>query len=499
MEFFKLKNSNVIIYGAAAIGLITYEICQQLGYNVIGFIDKRGDEIGEYQGKKVIGIDSAELDSMDKDSVVIIAVKNVFEHENIVRILIDKGFNNLIYRPFASLKGRGDKTENMLNNTYDDFMNRKEIDIDIPKTVSVREYEYKDYSTISKLDDKRVVYLPIEWLYTDRKNMSSNVNWLDSPLLSLVPHISFFRFMDQQEGYSYKKYLDFCIYAANFRGQIKITERWKENVLKNRADVYTNMNESLERDVDFFSRNAPLVRWNDRGYFNLVSGKHRAAFWVAKGKRYFPVKMSEKDYTNWIHESVLEETIKKMKQDQVYKLEAPMEHPYFYNMQCDNSKFYFKLLCDFLYLTADFYYECTGRSYKGKEQKVIVSLNDDGYIARCLMRYDYCVESYNKSKIGKILDNFVSIRTGDVTSWNYQYAILEYEYGNELDFNSVLLQNLDYIFCIVAASSEESFGNNLMQETYRIIKIHNSFKSGKRVLVYCLENRDAIRKRCSER
>lgn len=498
MEVFRLKNNSIIIYGAAAIGLIVYDICQDMGYDVTGFIDKRGDEIEEYQGKKVYGIDSEELDSIDRDSVIFVAVKNVFEHENIARVLIDKGFSNLIYRPYASLKGKGNEVEDSLYNIYEDFMKKKEIDIDIPKTLSIREYEYKDYSTICKMKDSRIIYLPIECLFTDKKNMSSNANWLDTPLLMLVPHISFFRFMDQQEGgYSYNKYLDFCIDAAKVKGQIKITERWKENVLKNRADVYTNMNESLEREPDFFVRNAPLVRWNSNGYFNLCSGKHRAAFWVAKGRRYFPVKMSEDDYKSWINELVIENVIKDMRKSNVHEIEAPMEHPYFYNMQCDNSRFYFSLLCEFVYILSDFFYECTGRSSKGTEQRVIVSLNDDGYISRCLVRYNYFVEIYNQSTTSIILEKFAECRNKDVISWKYQYAIIEYGYGDELDFVRVLSENLDYILCIVPVNDKDSF-EKIIPPKYNVFKVRNSYRNSECVLVYWLENENAIRKRRSE-
>ena len=408
--------------------------------------------------------------------------------------MINKGFNKLIFRPFASLNGKGNEAESLLYNAYETFMKKKKIEMDIPKTFVIREYEYRDYSTISKTDNDRVVYLPIEWLFTDKKNISSNANWLDTPLLALVPHIAFFRFMDQQEGYSYNRYLDFCIYAAKYRGQIKITERWKENVIKNRADVYTNMNESLEREADFFIKNAPLVRWNPEGHFNLVSGKHRAAFWVAKGRRYFPVKMSEKDYQSWINGSVLKEVTESMKQAHVYKLEAPMEHPYFYNLQCDNSKFYFSLLCDFVYWVSDFFYECTGRSNNGIEQRVIVSLNDDGYISRCLKRYNYYVDTYNRSNVGKILEELIICKNDDMIPWKYQYGIVEYGYGEELEFSRILAENLDYILCIVPVNFNNSFKRDI-PENYNSIKERSSFRGGERVIVYWLENENAIRKK----
>ena len=43
------KLTPIILYGAAAVGRLFYRIFMQMGYNILGFIDKRYDEIHLFQ------------------------------------------------------------------------------------------------------------------------------------------------------------------------------------------------------------------------------------------------------------------------------------------------------------------------------------------------------------------------------------------------------------------------------------------------------------------
>ena len=236
-NFFSLRDRPIVIYGAAAVGLIIYDICKELNIPVSGFIDKRADEIGNIQGVPVYSVDSGETDILDKDCAVFVAVKNVFEHDNIAEKLIKNGFNNIIYRPYAVIKGKGSENEKILYEVYEKFVQKELFEGDIPKTFEACQYEYRDYATVKKGENIRIVFVPIETLFTDIKKGADKWKWLNIPVMALLPHIAFFRWMDQQEGFSSDMYLKFCIDSTKVKGQINVTERWKQNVIKNRADV----------------------------------------------------------------------------------------------------------------------------------------------------------------------------------------------------------------------------------------------------------------------
>ncbi len=491
-KYFKLaQDEPIVIYGAAAIGLIFYDICKELHIPVLGFMDKRGDEICELQGLSVWDVEGSEVINLDKNTIIFVAVKNVFEHDNIVRKLLSKGFSNIIYRPYAVIKGAGSRDEELLYETYTMLMNKELVKANIPKTFAVHSYEYKDYSTIKKLEGERVIYVPAEILFTDKKkNKQVRWNWLDLPIMSLIPHIDFFRWMNRQEEYCPEKYLQFCINAAKVKGQIKITERWKENVIKNRADVYANMNEALERDPDFFIRNAPIARWNAKGYFNLVSGKHRAAFLVSKGRQYIPLRITEADYDKWIDLSQMGLIVEKLKKENVYEVHAPIEHPFFYNITCENKTFYYKLLCDFIYAIATYQYEDKGYVKLDETSSVFISLNDDGYFSRSLQRYGIKVETHNESFIGKLLNGLVKTNKKSVNN-NCRFAFVEFNYGMEINFDSIMSRKMEHIICLVADKDINKFEKSL-DRNYLIKRKESCFKDGEKISIYWMEKNNVV-------
>ena len=94
--------------------------------------------------------------------------------------------------------------------------------------------------------------------------------------------------------------IEFCKVAANEKGS-RITKAWEKSVIKNRTEVFENMNCSYEYDQNFFVRNAAPAEWNEKGYFNLISGKHRATFFIAKGQNAVPLNICEEDFQKWIN------------------------------------------------------------------------------------------------------------------------------------------------------------------------------------------------------
>ena len=72
------KADSILLYGAATTGAILYANLTKRGFRVKGFIDQRADEIGSYYGLPVWDVAAGCCKGVC-DSVVIVAIKNVFE------------------------------------------------------------------------------------------------------------------------------------------------------------------------------------------------------------------------------------------------------------------------------------------------------------------------------------------------------------------------------------------------------------------------------------
>lgn len=325
----------IYLYGAASIGKIVLKNLS--AYNLLGFIDMRGKEIQSMCGKPVCSLDDM-TSLIGKDAVIIITVKNVFEHEEIAYLLYKYGYKNLVYKPKGTLEGNTSNYEEILSNLWDKIVSSeiKPENKNIPQYQPVFNYKFMDYAKISETNDRIIANVPLELIYTnDTEGFWGNIN-----IQALYPHISFFNFLSNKRGAEKESYIKFCEQSASTIGDIKITEAWKENVLRNRTRIYERMSNALDLDPDFFIRSAPTATWNKKGYFNLTSGKHRATFLTAKGRRYIPLSIASSDYFLWLQNEeyikLKELIIRNGEREIAYKV----FHPYFYQFPCTEKNFY---------------------------------------------------------------------------------------------------------------------------------------------------------------
>lgn len=341
MNIFKLdKNTSIYLYGAAAIGSIIYNNLTKSGYKVSGFIDNRADELDDYYGLPVY-----KLDEFDKDaeSLIVVAVKNVFEHEQIVKRITKQGYYNIIYKPKAVLNNCGTEEDLVLSALYDAMLDGNITDVyKIRKTYKANIYEYQDYSVIKEYDNGEIIAkIPIEFIYTNNYDTAFS-RWGNLSIMAFFTHVQFFRYMLGDKDSSTEYYVDtFCTESAP-KG-VKITQKWKENVVRNRSMILENMNLASELDPDFFIRNAPEAEWNEKGYFNLTSGKHRAAFFAAKQYKYVPLKISKNDYISYVNENGVRTVINYIENNNL-ELTSVISNPYFLRYPTLNNEFYYNFL-----------------------------------------------------------------------------------------------------------------------------------------------------------
>ncbi|MGN0739634.1 MAG: hypothetical protein ACI4LX_05625 [Treponema sp.] len=363
VNFFIDKQTPIILYGAATIGTLLYQKYQLWGLNITGFIDKRAEEIKNFIGLPVYAIENEKLDK--PNVVVLIAVKNVFEHSRIASRLQKAGYKNVIFRPYNALNGNGSENENLLNEVYSHITEDNSFEFAIYKNIPFIDASstgtLKEQGIIKKENGKVIFYLPVTMLFTDKKGVETE---RQHPVLCLKPHVNFCKFILGAGG-EVQSLMDYCVKAAENIGTVKVTEAWKENVIANQSEVYLDMLHKYNVEPDFFINKAPNVIWNNEcKYFNLNSGKHRASFLCAVGKNYIPVCASEEDYKKYLTTVNAESVQKKISAQFEDGLSYPVENPYFYDSSRYGEQFWFLLIRAVTERLGNWYYD-SGKILEG--------------------------------------------------------------------------------------------------------------------------------------
>lgn len=387
MSYRITPTTEIYLYGAASIGKIVFQ--NLLDYNVKGFIDVRGNEIDEMCSKPVFSLDEM-TEHIDKKSVLIITVKNVFEHDEIAYALYKKGYTNIVYKPQNALSGNSNEEENKLSALWDEIV-ADHFDcksIDVPEYQSSIAYNFTDFAKLKEEREAITANVPIELVYTNNvKSIWGNIN-----IQALYPHILFFHFLENKQGGEIKSYIELCEQAAYKIGDVKVTDAWKRNVIKNRTMIYEQMNKYIDIDIDFFVRNAPTAIWNPKGYFNLTSGKHRAAFLVSKGKRYIPLKVSSSDYSLWMGQTECQKVKRDIIQNRKRSIKHKVHHPFFIHFPCTEAVFYTR------FQSAILMFLCKESRIKGRNINVVTNLEKHNSIMRLLENSIFVNLVYDKYK-----------------------------------------------------------------------------------------------------
>lgn len=437
-EKFLLNNSkHIVIYGAGTNGVVVCNNLLRMSYKIDAFIDQRYKEIQEINGIPVVGLDY----DFPCDIVFVISVKNVFEHENIVELLVNKGYKNIIYKPYACLIKNVEGKEKILSDLYDNTVKpiKNTINGEYPKTLRLSRQSVEDSALIYNIDDKEVlVNIPIEFVFTDIKKGEESA-WANIGVMCMFPHIKLFQFFDNDNQKNADNYLKFCRESALKNGNNVITESWEKNVIKNRYDVYKHMDLFYNIDYQFFYRSAPSGSWNNKGYFNLVGGKHRITYLIAKGIKYVPLRITNSDYQKFVNNSSFEE-IKKIL---CTNNSLCIEHPYLYNRINYKIDFYQRFLQKLISSLSEKIYN-EKRKFDFSTINILVDLDDDGYCSRLLSRYGFCVYRTKSTPLVEILDK-ISYQTHNILQFN-EFIKLDYIISNNEDIIKTISVNKEKYF-----------------------------------------------------
>lgn len=437
------QRTSIIIYGAATTGALIYSTFIKEECNVIAFIDKRADEIESYYDLPVLNLEQAgELFKENKEIIVIIGIKNVFEHEKIAKELWYLGCNKIIFRPYNVVKGKGEEWDKALNKAYSNIL-QGEIPEEGYEIEGFEEQFFLDKAVIESDDQYVVANIPIYYVFTDRKGKNSL--WEDISCFGLVPHIGLFKFFLGIDNEDYLEYIKFCREAALKSGGIKVSKAWEESVYKNRLDVFNHMQYEWEHDRSFFIKNAVEADYNEKGYFNTKSGKHRIIFMLVNGKRYVPLKVTKADYEKWSSAQRAKEIkliLSRMKRE---SLPVILGNPYFYDFPCSASSFYEHVLIQLISaIYQEQYYK--GRKFDFGKQNVLFYNTPLALYAAVLRMIGFEVDVVEDNAENKLIYGaIVDLDIKDALEDEKEYFLAVVEGKEELNKIKVNVQNKVYI------------------------------------------------------
>ena len=246
------------------------------------------------------------------------------------------------------------------------------------------------------------MYLSLLMLF---ENRDLNSGGQERNVMFFFPHIQFFKFLQGDKDSNVGYYVKYCEMAAEEINSFAITDAWRENVIRNRTQIFEEMNQAYLFNRDFFRMGAPEVVWNGKGYLNLVSGKHRAAFFASKRIAYLPVKMSHVDSCKWLNREAVEKVKKIFAAEGIIELKAPVEHPCFYQFPCNSRTFFYGVCFALAEKISRLYYVTPLDNYI-YNKSIFLSVDDYGLLGRFFARSGavVCEEENSNTEILDALD-----------------------------------------------------------------------------------------------
>ncbi len=250
------------------------------------------------------------------------------------------------------------------------------------------QYDYSQNSVTAEV--------PIELLFTDLDVFTSNkedfienmtpawkeqhLRHCDISIMRLTPHIKLFRALMGYPNVDFDEYATW--YSNLYTTRDMSPPLSKDALIYKRYQEYKVMKASFADNTSFFYDAPPFVTYNEKGYFNIRDGHHRAIFLYCHGKRRIFVKISIADYNNWMNIEAAHnvfETFQLQKRDLIY---TPILHPVYFEKDSERDNIYPTRL--------DLILEYLGPRVLKDERIIDIGCNI-GYYTRHFVREGACV------------------------------------------------------------------------------------------------------------
>lgn len=301
MKVFKLcKTDAILLYGETPFAKETYARLQDMGYNVMGYIDQRYAGCFEGEGHIKTGLDGIDLLRGGKTGlVVIICLQNGMQHEKAAELLSHKGISRIIYLPMGL--GSPLRAQELHRRAYRHML---EFRYEKIKEIPVYEADGKSlFIIIAHEEDEVSFWCPVRYLRSAdvsmvEKSVPENLMTAKTKLIEYAdvgigehrPYMELFKYLQGKDS-------DIDIYLTAMG---RIMPDKKEELLADRKCLYKVYEQAFHYNMQFFADSPAKCIWNKKGWFNVKDGMHRIQYLYSKGYREAPITVSTAEYEHFL-------------------------------------------------------------------------------------------------------------------------------------------------------------------------------------------------------
>ena len=490
MKQFLLFQKKIFIYGAGSMGL---KMLSQKNLAIEGFIDKRGDEVKEFNGYSVFSI-NAMKEFLEKDSYcIIIAVRDVFSHSEIALDFLNAGFVNLIFKPHSVLNSKSDSSEELLaiSDAYDSLtVQGLDVVKEIPCYAGEALFDFENASIINEnFEDETSsgmvrFYAPSELLFSNDLYDDSNL-WTKCNFAANYIAVDLYRSVQEDSNGKEKefdRYVNLYAVPGAIRSGVNISGSWKNTVLKTRLSAFTEMKKRLAMDKEFFVKHCTTVSLLPPCRLQLIkSGKSRVSFLTALRVPFIPVMMQKKDYERYVNIDTAKTVYDFICRNKMTNTVVPIPHPYFYGFKTNIADYAYLWKSKVARILFDITYE-KKQNFDTDWLSICDASDDNGSMSRYLKNLGFTISRKKKSdEFTLLLDRLFSIEIAEddcgINADCFVLMSMDENYDIEKLLGSIL-PSTQFVFAFFESSLIESVKEKL-NETFEISQIASTVSCGK--------------------
>lgn len=414
---YELLKKKILIYGCGDKGIKIKKAVQQCCGEIEAYIDARAESLSVFQGKKVFSPEEVYDFEQKNTYVILIAIKNVFQHNEIATALQNNGYYNIIFKPLSVLNNTTNNIQLLeISAAHEAILDKNTIPrTEIPSIENLSLFEFFDHGVIEENGDELKAYLPGD-LFFLRDKQEFGI-WKDGNIMCTSPIIDMYiGFRDCSPKYyinSIDEFLNKHAIPVAINNGMTITSDWKDHVIDGRKDVYYSMQTKAILDPFFFIRHCISVnRRNKGGFYLSSSGKNRVAFLIAERYKYIPATISRAEYEYFINLPQLNLLQKYITQNNVTYFFAPIPHPYFYLQKVQATNYTEIWLMKIGRILSRYFWKQTG-ALKFHKTVIYDALSDEGASSRFFSLSNYqVIRIWDEEEKEKLLDRLFYFETG---------------------------------------------------------------------------------------
>ena len=456
---FFLREKKILIYGAGSLGTRCNGILKTAGIETEAYIDKRADTFTECDGRKIFRIEEMKGFEHKEEYCIIVAIRNVFEHSQLVLQFYNMGFRFFIYKPITVLQGRANESYESISRAYDCMMDRLMVpDEPIFQYEKEKIFTLKDGAQIAcNREGYRKAYLSAELLFS---NVLPGSIWSERNFITSYIGVDLYRAFQaggQELKDSIENYVERFAKPGALENHLDVSGEWASILIDSRLAVYNEMCSRMAVSPAFFVENCTTVEMRQNGGFRLIaSGKNRVSFLIAKGYRFVPVFLKQKDYEQSIRLECVQKLETYLGENAINELTVPIPHPYFMDFKYRIPQYVEQWQSRVGYILCETIYR-KEQGYCLEKYAVTDNSDDDGSMSRFLCMLGFDVERKNgDAELIHMLDELQGVEfehRGQVEEIAYIYMNIS---GDNGIIDEEMLSKVQLFFMLEEDSARDS-------------------------------------------